>query len=131
MDKQFYVVRGADIFCDCGSHSRKLNLPESHGSYVNGKPMMNELDCVPEVNISKFGICNHPSNESGETIYLISMDGQQIQGKPCLPKLLGTSWSKTKTKVKVDGQSALTTESELYCALGGTIKFASNGQQEE
>ncbi|MNM87695.1 hypothetical protein D3C81_998840 [compost metagenome] len=130
MDKKYYVVRGADIGCTCGSHLRKLNLPVSHGTYVNGQPMMNETDCKLEDNISCFGICSSPLNQSGETIYLISMEGEQIQGKPCLPVLLGDRWNQTKTKVKVDAQSVLTTDSELYCALDGVIKFASNGQQE-
>lgn len=131
MDKYYYVVRGAEIFCDCGSHMRKLNLPVSHGSFVGDKPMMHERDCKVEENISSFGICYSEKNQSGETIYLISMDNQQIQGKPCCPELLGDTWTKTKSKVKVDGESALTTDSEMYCKLGGIIKFASNGQQSE
>ncbi|WHX48244.1 DUF4280 domain-containing protein [Paenibacillus woosongensis] len=132
MDKYEYVVRGANIFCDCGSHLRKLNLPNSHGAYVNGKPMMNESDSIPEVNISNFGICSSPENQSGETVYLISMDGQEIQGKPCLLALLaGSKWEKTKEQAKVEGKSALTTESELHCSLGGVIRFNSSGQHEE
>ncbi|WP_340924207.1 DUF4280 domain-containing protein [Paenibacillus sp. FSL R5-0527] len=131
MDKYEYAVRGAKIFCECGSHVRRLNLPQSHGAFVNDKPMMNEADCVPEVNISSFGTCDSPKNESGETVYLISMDGKEIQGKPCKFALLaGGKWEKTKEQAKVDEKPALTTESELHCSLGGTIRFNSSGQQE-
>lgn len=124
-----YVVRGADIYCDCGTHPRKINLPVSHGSFVSEKPMMNEADCKPEINISHFGICTHPSNTSGEIVHLILPDGRQVSGKPCLLMLTGEPWTRTKTSVKVEGRSALTTESELYCTIGGKIKFGNSGQQ--
>lgn len=130
MKENHYVVRGADICCSCGSHARKLNLPASHGSYVNGKPMMNERDCRPEENISCFGICSSDKNESGETVYLVTEDGAQIQGKPCLPVLLGEVWTKAKPTVQVGGAAALTTDSELYCKLGGIIRVLNHGQQD-
>lgn len=45
-----YLVRGAWLTCVFGSHHRYLNLPRSHGSYVDdGKeyPIMNAMDCTP------------------------------------------------------------------------------------
>lgn len=131
MEQYEYAVRGASIFCDQCTHIRKLNLPMSHGAYVNSKPMMNELDCKLEDNISTFGICHHPANTSSETVYLISMEGVQIEGKPCQPVLLGDKWLRTKTATKVDGHAALTTESQLICGIGGIIQFYSSGQHED
>lgn len=125
-----YVVRGAEICCNYGSHPRKLNLPVSHGSFVNGQPMMNETDCKPEVNISHFGICNHPANTSGEQVYLILPNGTRARGKPCQLLLTGEPWTRTKATVKVDGQSALTTQSLLFCTVGGNIRFINSGQHE-
>lgn len=127
-----YVVRGACVYCEYGSHTRRLNLPTCHGVYVKEHPIMNATDCKTEENISYMGICNHPDNPSTETIHLISMEGQQIEGKPCQPMFYsGTTWKKTKETTLIDGKPALTKESELYCAHGGVIHIAQSGQHEE
>jgi len=45
-----YLVRGAWLACTYGSHHRYLNLPRSHGSYINDDkdyPIMNAMDCTP------------------------------------------------------------------------------------
>ena len=39
-----YVVRGATIYCSCGTHMRKLDMPVSHGSYIRDQAMMNKTD---------------------------------------------------------------------------------------
>lgn len=126
-----YVVRGAKTECSCGSHKRKINLPISHGSYVNSKPMMNEQDNKVEQNISYFGICDSPKNPNNETIYLAHEDnGSTISGKRCCPKIL-EKWDITKENTKVEGKPALTTKSQLICAYDGIITFVNDGQQEE
>lgn len=125
-----YVVRGAKMKCDYGSHKRKINLPTSHGSYVNNKPMMNKEDRVEEKNITYFGICSG-SCPSEEIVHLIKEeDGSTITGKKCCLKILD-DWIKTKDNTKVDGKPALTTKSELVCAHGGLITFDDDGQNEE
>ncbi|KAF6578557.1 DUF4280 domain-containing protein [Paenibacillus sp. EKM212P] len=128
-DNEYYVVRGACMRCTCGTHPRKINLPNSHGAFVNGKPMMNEGDYSPE-NVPHFGICNSPEQPSAETIYLIAEDGSTISGKPCLP-MLTDKWKNTKEPTKVEGQPALTTSSFQTCLYHGFIEFHTNGQQEE
>ena len=59
-----YLVRGAVLRCSCGSHKRKLNLPESHGIYIGENPMVNELDCEvgDNASITAFGVCNAEGN---------------------------------------------------------------------
>ena len=37
------LVRGAELYCNCGTHKRRLNLPICHGVYTNGKPMMEDV----------------------------------------------------------------------------------------
>lgn len=81
MNSQQLVVRGAMLRCTCGTHCRRLNLPESHNSYMEGRPYMNELDCISGdktickdseqnklINISYFGVCN--GNSDGDSIVL-------------------------------------------------------------
>ncbi|WP_326493198.1 hypothetical protein [Clostridium estertheticum] len=33
-EDNYYIVRGAKMRCDKGTHARKINLPESHVAYV-------------------------------------------------------------------------------------------------
>lgn len=125
----YYIVRGAKMRCDKGSHPRKINLPTSHGSYVNGKPMMNKGDNVVEKNVSYFGICSEC--QEGEDIYLIGEDGGTITGKKCLVQI-ADEWSDAKEETLVEGKAALTTDSWLACSkYGGKITFETNGQEEE
>ena len=129
-DASSYIVRGAKMVCNCGSHARKINLPVSHGSYVNKKPMMNQWDSVPIKNIPEFGVCNSPANPSNAPVTLAGEDGAPVTGKPCVPAIL-SCWMDTKEDTKVEGFAALTTDSKLVCSLGGIITFKSDGQQEE
>ncbi|WP_068777094.1 DUF4280 domain-containing protein [Paenibacillus sp. FJAT-26967] len=124
-----YVVRGACIKCSFGSHKRHINLPNSHGSYVNGKPMLNEDDFSPG-NISHFGVCSSPFNPSRGNVCFIGEDGTTLHtGKPCLPSILW-KWTYPKETTKVDGKPALTTKSEIYCEFKGIIKFLNDGQHD-
>ncbi|AKG37434.1 DUF4280 domain-containing protein [Paenibacillus durus] len=126
-----YIVRGATMRCQYGTHARKINLPVSHGAYYKGKPLMNQGDYKPE-NVPHFGICASPSNPSGETIYLVSEQGETIQGKPCLP-VITACWNQTKADMLVGDQPALTSASYLICQHlpEGCIYFEKTGQEDE
>ncbi|WP_432665082.1 DUF4280 domain-containing protein [Wukongibacter baidiensis] len=109
-ENKAYVVRGAKMRCKFGSHTRKISLPISHGSYVNKKPMMNEEDNKAEDNVPYFGICSSPENNCPETVDLKSEeDGSRITGKKCTPEFL-VDWINTKEDALVDGKKALTTD---------------------
>ncbi|MCX7749288.1 MAG: DUF4280 domain-containing protein [Clostridia bacterium] len=129
-DGSSYIVRGAKMVCSCGSHGRRINLPVSHGSYVNKKPMMNEWDCVPIKNIPEFGVCGSPANPSNASVSLVGENGSPVTGKPCLP-VISSCWMDTKEDTKVEGFAALTTDSKIICNLGGKITFKSDGQHDE
>lgn len=122
-----YVVRGAKMKCDKGTHKIRINLPVSHGTYTNGNPVMNESDNVVGKNISSFGICkgNCPSNE---TITLVNKKGRAVTGKKCQVKIL-KEWINAKEDALVEGKPALTTDSILICAHGGQIRFITDGQK--
>lgn len=129
-ENKYYVVRGAKMKCKCGSHKRKINLPVSHGSYVDEKPMMNEDDNKAVVNVTYFGVCKSGSNPSSQIVNLVGEDGATITGKLCCPKIIG-KWMKTKEKTKVEGKPPLTTESQLVCGFDGLITFVTNGQEDK
>ncbi|MFF2484363.1 DUF4280 domain-containing protein [Paenibacillus sp. NPDC058071] len=129
-DESGYVVRGASMMCNYGSNYRRINLPQSHGTYVNEKPMMNEDDQVPIANIPYFGVCNCASNPNTETLYLFNQVGVSVSGKRCCPSFLG-KWAITKADALVEGKPALTTKSQLFCMHGGIVSFVDDGQHAE
>jgi len=38
-----YIVAGAKIFCDEGTHFRRLDLPESHGACIRDLAMVAKI----------------------------------------------------------------------------------------
>lgn len=147
MSDGHYIVRGARIYCDMGTHIRRLDMPASHGSYIKDKPMMHEKDCKIglDQNIPPFGACYSESNE-GPNIEIavanpedllpaeVMEDGAWIppemplKGKLCTP-VLPDQWWDTHEETLVDGEHALTVASFITCSsCGGTIQFLDNGQ---
>ncbi|WP_035790378.1 DUF4280 domain-containing protein [Clostridium beijerinckii] len=127
-DNIAYVVRGARMKCDKGTHTRKINLPVSHGTYANKNPMMNKGDMVVDKNISYFGVCNGDCPSNGADIALVTETGGIVTGKKCQVKTLN-DWINAKEDTLVEGKAALTEKSILVCAYGGQIKFVANGQK--
>jgi len=121
----YYVVRGAKMKCDKGSNDRKINLPESHGRYVDGKAILNKKDMKPD-NISYFGVC--PQCLAAEEISVIDKNGALVTGKKCTPSIV-VKWVKTKDDTIIEGQPALTTDSIIFCTHGGNITFVTSGQE--
>lgn len=138
-----YLVRGAELYCNCGTHKRRLNLPMCHGVYTNGKPMMHEEDCEvgDDKNITSFGICQseeNPVNKSWfaktgdkikefftgekeedeeEKIILQTEDGQNVKGYPCTPCIVG-KWKDVYEAEKIIRNGAEgTCEGDKLCAL--------------
>ena len=146
-----YLVRGAYLRCSCGTHTRKLNLPFSHGSYIGNVeyPLMNAMDNVPgegSGNISPFGICQSQAcpNNLG-TILLKSekvdpVTGQlhpvytedNVKGPPCMAIIVGP-WQNThpETMIGAAGETqyeAITVGSFLVCLYEGIIEPLTSGQ---
>ncbi|MCT4508153.1 MAG: DUF4280 domain-containing protein [Tepidibacter sp.] len=124
-----YVVRGARMVCSCGSHKRRINLPQCHGVYIKNQPKMNQNDCKHD-NIPYFGICSNPSSSGAEVINLVSPDRGEIQGFKCERNFLGV-WENVKEDCVIDGVGALKTDSYIICEHGGCIAFENSGQVEE
>lgn len=131
-----YIVAGARMFCDKGSHFRRLDLPLCHGTYIRDIPMVNRNDSSYPDNVSMFGICVGGAQKNGT---LMEYNGSNIEdllpfegvdfpiiGYPCIPKV--GRWLNPKDDVLVDGVPAITTESTLVCIYGGVIGFVDDGQ---
>lgn len=76
-EEKRYLVRGAVLKCSCGSHERKLNLPESHGVYIGENPMVNQTDCGvgDDKNIPTFGVCESAGNPCRKSLGETLRDG--------------------------------------------------------
>lgn len=150
-----YLVRGAPLRCSCGSHMRYLDMWETHGVYLDDKPVMHKMDCVPEKNIMSFGICSSPiaaltetgsflvgAETDAEGNYLRSPEDRVITGLVCKPKIGEEGWEncKNETKIAQDATAktashkgctcyeAITTASYLVCEHGGLIFPVGSGQ---
>ena len=75
-----YVVRGARIFCQYGTHIRRLDMPAAHGAFIRDKAMMNEDDCKVglDYNIAPFGGCHSPLNEGTRVDITIGPDEEPM-----------------------------------------------------
>lgn len=104
-----YVVRGATVKCSNGSTTTNLNLPKSHGMYVNEKAVLNDHDCAPYGNVLPFGKCS------------------KIDNKCVLA--LASKWENAKDTTILKGSPALLATSVLSCTIGGAITILNDGQQ--
>jgi hypothetical protein len=129
--KEWYIVHGARIKCDFGSHVQRINLPVSHGAYVNGQAALCATDNKSGENIPCFGVCGSKHNRSAEPLTLLAQgfSHKTVTGKPCVP-VVG-EWQNTKEGVLIWGEEALTTASYLICNKGGRISFEDSGQRQE
>ncbi|GMA99901.1 DUF4280 domain-containing protein [Pelosinus sp. IPA-1] len=104
-----YVVRGAKVKCSNGGTTCNLNLPKSHGMYVNDKAVLNDHDCVPYSNVLPFGKCD------------------KIK-KACV-LALAPKWEDAKDTTILKGHPALLAKSVLSCTIGGAITILNDGQK--
>ncbi|MCL1989778.1 MAG: DUF4280 domain-containing protein [Defluviitaleaceae bacterium] len=130
-----YVVAGARMFCDKGTHFRRLDLPTCHGAYIRDKAMTNEEDCQHPDNIPIFGVCLSGANPHEDMQYTGSGSEDflpfenvefPIIGKRCCPEV--GKWLNAKEDVLVDRKPALTANCTCVCRNGGIIGFVDDGQ---
>ena len=107
-----YLVRGALLKCDCGSHPRRLNLPMCHGFYTNNHPVIQEEDCEVGIHINHFGICVSETPPPGAKEVVLESytrpgesKGPDIQGLKCCPIIIGM-WRDTKKDTKLAGETS-------------------------
>lgn len=134
-----YLVRGAQLYCDKGSHPRRINLPKSHGVYLNENALIRKNDCKGETNISFFGICSSETPPDGAEEILLAgyvpeganEEASDVQGLRCTPDIIGM-WRNVKSDTEITGSfPAVTTASYLICNCGGIIQPLSSGQEYE
>ncbi len=110
-----YVVRGAEVYCSNGTKPCILQLPEDHGVYAVGQPLIAESDVTKE-HIEGFGKCKLIDGGNGL----------------CDPKLC--NWHVDHCNVQIynlrtgTNESAVTDSAVAVCRCGGIVRFKSSGQ---
>lgn len=108
-DKSEYVVEGAKLDCQFGSHMTKIKMPYSHGAFLKEKPQLNVKDSKRGTNITGFKTCSKML-------------------APCTP-MINTKWINLEDcKLKIGGEEALVKDAVLFCAVGGRIIIVDSGQ---
>lgn len=143
------LVRGALLYCDCGTHKRRLNLPKSYGSYTDAElkhPFVTEKDCIvgDKNNISYFGVCKSENcgKQNEEQICLRPYEQtdsvENVIGPKCTPVIMGKwlnpaeeSYVTDMTTDKKEQYLKLKTSSILVCKYGGVIRIEESGQSYE
>ena len=105
-DPDEYVVHKALMYCTAGTVHNWFAVsqrPVRNGQHSYG----NVNDKVSGLNINSFAQCT-------------------LKGGRCVP--LPTEWRNYDTSTKMSGGHALMVKSEMPCATGGIMKFATSGQ---
>ncbi|WP_240764978.1 zincin-like metallopeptidase toxin domain-containing protein [Paenibacillus dendritiformis] len=124
-DKKSYVVAGAILSCSYGSQPSHMGMQMSHGVYVKGKPIMNVMDHIPNVNIMPFGTCGSMQNPA--VAAATAAKGGLPQRVPCTPMVM-MPWLGGKTDKLVDNYPSLLNDSTNMCMFCGKIKVEDDGQ---
>lgn len=123
-DKKSYVVAGAVLSCSYGSQPSRLNMQMSHGVYVKGKPIMNVMDYIPNVNIMPFGSCGSMNNPAVAAATAAHGLPQRV---PCMP-MVTMPWLGGKTDKSIDNYPSLLHDSTNMCMYCGQIRVEDDGQ---
>lgn len=140
-----YLVRGALLRCNFGTHARRVNLPVCHGVYIDMHPVIHEGDFSAGEgrNIPHFGICKCPTPPPTEIVDY-TKDVPRLEtgekstqdpggfetGHRCQPEF-DSGWQESYSGTQIqDGspKNCLTTQSFLFCIYGGCISAQCSGQ---
>ena len=106
-----YITDGAEMECTFGSMPCNLKtLPKK--IVIGGKVGCTIKDNDPIANEFNFGVCS-------------------LTQKPCSSLIKLLEWQNAKEDLKIEGTSALTEESTIFCTQGGKITFKHSGQFQE
>ncbi|WGV59198.1 DUF4280 domain-containing protein [Brevibacillus brevis] len=124
-ERKSYVVVGAILSCSNGSKVSRLKMPFSHGVFVKGKPQMNIMDFVPNVNIMPFGKCSSLKNPVVASA--TAANNGVLTPMPCTP-LTTMPWIDGKADKVVGDYPALLNKSTNMCFHCGLVKIEDDGQ---
>jgi hypothetical protein len=105
-----FLVNNAELKCDKGTTTSQLTVLSTTTVNCNSKKAATKNDYKPNMNIMPFGTCALKPTSSNV----------------CVP--VTQPWLKFKNNVFHQEKNAITTESCLFCNIGGVIKPTNSGQ---
>ena len=108
------ITDTAELSCDQGTATSKLNVTSQDFVTIEGKAMATEEDKQANTNILSFKQCKLKPSSSG---YL-----------PCVPAPI--KWEDTAKKDSINEQKILTENSYCMCSIGGKIIVKDKGHNE-
>ena len=108
------ITDTAELSCDQGTATSKLNVTSQDFVTIEGKAMATEEDKQANSNIQPFKQCKLKPSSGG---YL-----------PCVPAPI--KWEDTAEKDSINGQKILTESSYCMCSVGGKITVKDKGHNE-
>lgn len=120
-----YVTLGAMMTCTFGLAPSSLVVLPARTKMLCNVPRANIMDFSPMVNIMPFGMCNTPSNPTVAAATAAAMG--VLTPMPCIPAITAP-WMPGNPQCLIQGQPALTRNSQCLCMWGGVIKFTTDGQ---
>ena len=120
-----YVTLGAMMTCTFGMAPSSLVVLPARTKMLSNVPRANIMDYAPMVNIMPFGMCNTLSNPTVASATAAAMG--VLTPMPCIPAITAP-WMPGNPQCLIQGQPALTRNSQCICMWGGVIKFTTDGQ---
>ena len=108
------ITDTAELSCNQGTATSKLNVTSQDFVTIEGKAMATEEDKQANSNIQPFKQCKLKPSSGG---YL-----------PCVPAPI--QWEDTAEKDTINGQKILTENSYCMCSVGGKITIKDKGHNE-
>jgi hypothetical protein len=118
------VCAGGMLMCTGGVAPAALAVLPA-GRPLCPTPAGNIADVAPVVNVPPFGMCQLISNPQVAAATAAALG--VLTPMPCVPVPAGT-WTPGNPKVLIGGLPALTSDSKLMCAWGGSISVTVPGQ---
>lgn len=113
------VCGGAMLMCSFGAAPTPMNvLPAAR--VMSSTALASIMDNVPLVNIMPFGMCSNIANPMVAAATAAAMG--VLTPMPCIPATMAP-WAPGSPTVLIGGKPALTSDSTLMCAYGGSIKI--------
>jgi uncharacterized Zn-binding protein involved in type VI secretion len=118
------VCTGAGLMCPFGTAPSNL-IVTSNTMVLSGAPAATIMDNAGFTNIPPFAMCTSLANPTVASATAAALG--VLTPMPCTPTT-PAPWAPGSSTVLIGGKPALSNNSQLVCAYGGTIMITSPGQ---
>ena len=121
----FPVVAGGTCMCSMGTAPGQITPSNQSNIRIAGKPAASIMDAAPVTNVGPCGMCQSMMNPAVAAATSAAMG--VLTPQPCTPTPTG-AWI-CQGKVRVAGNTILTSDGTLQCSFMGSITIKDPGQR--